>query len=78
MQNAGEVFEPPVNSSSLLDQLDSVLDDKDTFLIKLPHKFKEYLTDPETKQLGYSMTYESQTIGKVVQNNQVYHSSDIR
>jgi len=41
------------------------LDDKDTFLIKLPHKFKEYLTDPETKSVGYTMTSESQTIGKV-------------
>ncbi len=55
----------PIGDASVLDQLDSVLDDKDTFLIKLPHKFKEYLTDPATKSVGYTMTSESQTIGKV-------------
>lgn len=55
----------PIGDASVLDQLDSVLDDKDTFLIKLPHKFKEYLTDPVTKSVGYTMTSESQTIGKV-------------
>ena len=59
----GELFIPA--DKTIFDHLDSVLDDKDTFLIKLPHKFKEYLTDPETKSVGYTMTSESQTIGKV-------------
>ena len=29
-----------------LDELDAILDDKDTFLVKLPNQFKDYLKDP--------------------------------
>ena len=33
----------PVDSLTILDQLDRTLDNKDAFLIKLPNKFKETL-----------------------------------
>ena len=35
----------PVNEA-ILDELNALLDDKDTFLVKLPHKFKDHLGDP--------------------------------
>lgn len=35
------------DQNNLLMQLHDTLDDQDTFLVKLPHKFKDDLTDPE-------------------------------
>ena len=46
-----------------LDELDAILDDKDTFLVKLPNQFKDYLKEPQQNKLGYSLTAESRDIG---------------
>jgi len=42
--NGGEQF-IPVNEA-VLDELNALLDDKDTFIVKLPHKFKDAIGDP--------------------------------
>lgn len=39
------------------------LQDKDVFLVKIPHKLRDLLRDPET----FSLTAESETIGVIKQ-----------
>lgn len=38
------------------------LEDKDAFIVKLPHKFKEYLTDQET----FTLSKRDLILGKIV------------
>lgn len=62
-RSSGEAFISVADDAILLDALDKVLDDKDSFLIKLPHKFKESLGDPT--QGGYALGSESVSVGKI-------------
>ena len=41
----------------------SVLQDKDSFIVKLPHKFKEYLVDSE----AFTLTKRDAEIGRLVE-----------
>ena len=49
----------------LLDELDSVLDNNDAFLVKLPNHFKYYLMDVENKRAVYTLLSESRDIGRI-------------
>ena len=60
----------PVESPTILDQLDRTLENKDAFLIKLPNKFKETLMSRSAQNLGYTLSSETATIGKVEATNQ--------
>jgi hypothetical protein len=40
----------------------ALLEDKDAFIVKLPHKFKEYLTDQET----FTLSKRDLILGKIV------------
>ena len=55
----------PVESPTILDQLDRALDNKDAFLIKLPNKFKETLSSRSAQNTNYTLSSETATIGKV-------------
>ena len=48
--------------STILYQLDQILSDKDAFIVKLPNKFKDHLTD------DYKLGSEGAQIGKIVPN----------
>ena len=49
----------------LLDELDSVLENNDAFLVKLPNHFKYYLMDVENKRAVYTLLSESRDIGRI-------------
>ena len=47
------------SDGGILDKLDQILDDKDTFIIKLPNKFKDYLSR------DFTLGSETATIGRI-------------
>ena len=55
----------PINDPCILDKLDQILEDKDTFLVKLPHRFKEALANPRATEPVYTLTTETCAIGRI-------------
>ena len=55
----------PINDPAILDKLDQLLEDKDTFLVKLPHRFKEALAPPRATEPIYTLTTETCQIGRI-------------
>ena len=55
----------PITDPSILDKLDQILEDKDTFLVKLPHRFKEALANPRAQEPLYTLTTETCAIGRI-------------